>query len=249
MHEVLRLVVFGALLAGILLSQVDKGHPAGAVNDIVKSRLPDAMRRLKQGDFFRGDAGIIAEAGAVQAIPDLKKQFEATQDEVDKITIASALVRLGDKNPAYWTFLVQQASDAVNSDAPALQPFDAKGKALPGESADYIAWTKAHNLTSEAAGNISLLNLARVTWLGETRDRRAIVLLQQALFSPDYMIQTAAARGLAEIGDKASIPLIIQACRQAPAEVAIVIAGPLLDFNDAAAQSAAEELRSSQVAK
>jgi HEAT repeat protein len=88
-----------------------------------------------------------------------------------------------------------------------------------------------------------LLNYTSVSYLGKTGDRRAIPLLRQALSSPDFMIQTFAADGLAKLKNKASIPLIIQACRQAPADAAMVIARSLLDFDDPQAQSAAKTFR------
>jgi hypothetical protein len=49
-----------------------------------------------------------------------------------------------------------------------------------------------------------------------------------------------AALGLAEIQDKASIPLIIEACKRAPAEAAAVMAESLVYFDDAEAQRAVD---------
>ena len=74
-----------------------------------------------------------------------------------------------------------------------------------------------------------------------TEDRRAIPLLNRALLSRDPLIQAEAAEGLALIGDKASIPLILEACRKAPAHVAGLIAASLVYFDDAAAQAAVDQ--------
>jgi hypothetical protein len=38
----------------------------------------------------------------VAAIPELEKQFAVSQDPDTKDAVASALVKLGDKDPAYW---------------------------------------------------------------------------------------------------------------------------------------------------
>lgn len=57
------------------------------------------------------------------------------------------------------------------------------------------------------------------------------------------MIQAVAASSLADLHDNASIPMIINACRRAPADAASAIARALLDFNDPEAQRAAKEFR------
>jgi len=99
----LRLLVCCALLLGIALSQVDQNRPGGAPAAPTKNSVADAMSRLKQGDFFPADVDLIAKIRGVQAIPDLKKQFELTQDQVSKASIASALVRLGTRTPLRGT--------------------------------------------------------------------------------------------------------------------------------------------------
>jgi len=76
--------------------------------------------------------------------------------------------------------------------------------------------------------------------LGWSRDPRAIPLLRRALSVHYYQIEIFAAWGLAEVGDKDSIPLIIQACKHAPAEPAEVIAEALVYFDDPAAQNAVD---------
>jgi hypothetical protein len=72
---------------------------------------------------------LIARAGAVEAIPILKEQFLRVQDLLVKAKIAAALVRLGDKDGAYWTFLVKLATPALESDAPDFIAYDSHGKA------------------------------------------------------------------------------------------------------------------------
>ncbi len=252
-RESFRLALCIAVLAGSALAQVGQNPPNTAPNAPAKDNVADAeaMARLKHGDFFPADINRIAKAGAVQAIPDLEKQFELTPDPVSKISIASALVRLGDKDPAWWNYLAQGAADAIASDAPSPWRFDSKGKALPDvlPSPELIAWAKVHNLTDVELDTMVSEFLAKVTYLGESGDRRAIPLLRQALSSSNYMIQTFAAQGLAELQDKASIPLIIEACREAPADAAVVIARSLLDFNDPQAQSAARAFRPPQAFK
>ncbi len=245
-----------ALLTGIESAQADQNRPREAPNallhysgqqkdanrrTVAKDRLPEAISRVKEGNFFPADVHIIAEGGAVQAIPDLKKQFELAHDQISKGSIASALVRLGDKDPAWWDYLSKEAADAIVSDAPSVTQFDSKGKFVPGPSPEFIAWAKAHNLTAELALDAAMRELpARVSFLGESGDPRAIPLLRQALSSPNFLIQASAALELAQLQDKDSIPMIIQACEEAPADAAFAIARSLLDFNTPEAQSAAK---------
>lgn len=136
---------------------------------------------------------------------------------------------------------MEEASPAIGSDAPSPNNFDAQGKVIPGLSPEYTAWAKAHKLTIEAADDLYAHRFRSLLLLGATRDSRAIPFLRQALLSPNFLFEALAARDLAELQDKASIPLIIDACQRAPADVARGIAVDLLKFNDPQAQTAAEQ--------
>jgi HEAT repeat protein len=200
------------------------------------------MSRLKQGEPFRVDIAQVAQAGVVEAIPYLKKQFSITQDQTTKEAVASALVRLGDGDPTYWDYLVQGATAAIDSDEPFPEGFDAKGKLVPRPSQEFTAWAKAHNLTIDSAVGTAMHDYPlNVMFLGTARDPRAIPLLRQALASPNYVIQEMGAEALADMQDKASIPFIIAACRNAPAELASALAKFLMEFDDPQAQSAVKE--------
>jgi HEAT repeat protein len=76
--------------------------------------------------------------------------------------------------------------------------------------------------------------------LGITSDRRGIPLLRRALLSRNTMIESSAARGLAEINDKDSIPLIVATCKRAPASSATAIAWALVYFDTPEAQAAVD---------
>lgn len=128
----------------------------------------------------------------------------------------------------------------MNSDAPNLLDVDAKGKSN-GLSPKFVAWAVAHNLSpGEAAENAEYIIPGEVAMLGLTGDRRAIPLLRRALQSPNYFIEVQAANALAQLGDKSSIPLIISACKQAPADAASLLAEALVYFDDQSAQSAVD---------
>lgn len=215
-----------------------------------KDKAAAAIEAVKRGDLLNADIDLLAKSGAVQAIPELKKQFELTEDEKDKGRLATALVRLGDKDPASWNYLAERAAEALSSDAPDLQEFDANGKASSSDlSPKFLAWAKVHSLPLEKAEQRVALNEGAVLLLGESGDRRAIPLLRQGLSSQDSIIQVLSARGLAQLQDKASIPLIVAACQQAPAGTAGAIARWLLDFNDLQAKNAARAFLPSDLVK
>jgi HEAT repeat protein len=120
----------------------------------------------------------------------------------------------------------------VERDAPSVISYDAEGKRRP-DSPELVAWAKDHHLSpGEAAENAMTRTPAPVAFLAMTGDLRGIPILRQALSSPNFLIQAFAAKGLALVQDKESIPLIIEACRKAPADVSVAIAQALPYFDD-----------------
>ena len=209
--------------------------------------MPDAIARVKSGEFAAIHVDLIARGHAVEAIPFLKEQFGRVEDPLLKTKVASALVRLGDKENTYWDFLVKQASKPIESDMPDPIRYDMQGKAVPGQaSVEYIAWEKAHNIRSDEQID---LQLGAVGLLGWSRDARAVPLLRRGLLAPYFLTEIMAAMGLAEIGDKDSIQAIIAACKRAPAEPAAAIAQSLIYFDDPAAQNAVDIYVPKNVAK
>jgi len=252
MREVVNLFVWCALLilTGVAYGQEEQSQSNKPTYAADKANVPDAIAKVKSGDFNGVHVEMIAEAGAAEALPILKEQFARSQDPFLKAKIASAVVRLGDKEDTYWDFLVKLATPAVESDAPDFMNYNSDGKAKPGPSPEFVAWAKAHNVSPQSVGEDSLYWLpGKLALLGSTGDQRAIPLLRRALLSPNHQIEVVAALGLAETRDKDSIPLIIEACKRAPAEAAAVIARSLVFFDDPQAQSAADEYIPKDVAK
>jgi hypothetical protein len=239
--QLLHISVCCGLLTALAYGQGKQREPEKLAYGVDRANIPDAIAKVKSGHFAAIHVDLITRAGAVEAIPLLKEQFVHAEEPILKPKIAAALVRLGDKDDTYWDFLVKDVTPALESDAPDFMNVDPQGKSLPGPSPEFIAWAKAHDLPPDSAGDSVYLLPAKVVLLGWSRDPRAIPLLRRGLQSPNYQIEMAAAMGLAEIGDKESIPLIIEACRRAPAEAAAVIAEPLVYFDDNTAQSAVDQ--------
>jgi hypothetical protein len=214
-------------------------------------QLATSIARAKSGNVHISDVEIIAEAGAVQAIPSLEEQFGRTTDVGTKTKIANGLVRLGDKHNTYWNYLEEQAALAVDSDIPDAVFSESQGKWLEhAPSPELQAWAVAHNVSANTAGIDSIYDFpGKVLLLGETGDPRGIPLLRRALQSRDYAIVAMAAKGLAQIPDKDSIPLIIAACQRAPVGYASEIAKSLIWFDDPRAQTAVDTYMPKEHAK
>jgi len=201
-------------------------------------RLADAIRRVQENDLGTGyvdalsNVYIIADAQAVEAIPILEKYYGRTSDPEIKAGVASALVRMGDRDDAYWDYLVKLATPALESDAPYplnLHPANENDHVSP----EFQAWATSHNLSIESATHLVMMDLpGKLAPLAQSGDARGVRMLRLALTSSNIMIATLGAAGLAEAQDKASIPLIIDACRNAPPSMAHFFADSLLFFDD-----------------
>ncbi len=171
----------------------------------------NAMERIRSNDVGQGSVDamsfvdLIPNSRAAEGIALLEEYYARTTDPEIKEGVASALVRLVDKNEAYWKFLLVLATPAVESDAPAY---------------------------ALAVGDMpfSLGPLARA------EDPRGVPLLRDALASPNFFVASLAAEGLAQANDVASVPLIIDACKRLPPDMARFLADSLLFFNDPQAQ-------------
>jgi hypothetical protein len=212
-------------------------------------QLATSIARAKSGNVDTYDVEIIAEAGAVQAIPSLEEQFGRTTDVSTKTEIANGLVRLGDKHNTYWNYLLEQATLAVDSDVPDALFSNPLGKTAD-QNSELQAWAQAHNVSANTAAQSALYDLpGKVLELADTGDPRGIPLLRRALQSRNYMIAVWAAKGLAQIQDKNSIPLIIAACQGAPTGFASEIAKSLIWFDDPRAQTAVDTYMPKEHAK
>lgn len=251
MHKSLQLALSCALLAGIAYGQATQA-PSEKLSDATDpAHVAEVIARVKSGEIGNSLIETIATARAVEAIPILKDQFARSQVSSEKEKIASALVRLGDKDEAYWNLLVKQATTAIESDAPDFVRIDENDKASNQQpSQEFIDWVKAKKLDPQTAASKWLYgDPGSVIDLGVTGDPRAIPLLRRALLSHNFLIQHAAAQGLAEIRDKDSILLIIAACKKGPADSSALIAESLVFFDDPQAQSAVDTYIPKDIAK
>jgi len=241
----MHLLELRALLPFIFLTALlsTSAHGQTAAPQSRGGEVADAIKRVQENDLGTGPVDalsfvdVIADARAVQALPVLEQYFARTSDPDIKAGVASALVRMGDKNDAYWIYLVKLATPAAESDAP--DPFnEVAGKDKDIVSPEFKVWAGAHDLSVKAASQLVMSDLPRgLTLLAKTGDPRGVPLLRKALMSPNLLIASLAAAGLAQAQDKASVPMIIDRCKRATEPYAGFFADSLLFFDDPEAQS------------
>jgi HEAT repeat protein len=204
--------MFGLCLALSLLVNVTYGQRAdGQTEEAYRAKVPRILNSMKQGSFGPTTQEQIAEAEAGQLMPLLEERFVHSHDADIKARVARALIELGDKNEAYWDFIVQQAKLAIESDAPPSRCYSSTN--CKGHSA-YVAWARAHNAPEDSEAEM------KFNWLLEERvqlvfgDPRGIPLLREALKSPNNNVVWSGADGLTRAHDTDSIPLIVEACKR-----------------------------------
>lgn len=232
-----------------ILSKGQQTHDLPYTKD--PANLPKALSNLQTGDYSGLDAELVARMGATQATPMLKEQFNRAKDAHTKAKLANALVRLKDPDDTYWNYLAARATEAINRGEPDPFRYDSNGKVVADRPSEaFEAWAKQHNLDSNTAFyQFVWEDISATMELATSKDQRAISLLRKALSSPITEVQATAASGLADLGDKDSIPLIIESCKRARTEAAGAIAESLVYFDDQSAQRAVDVYVPPQTAK
>ena len=204
---VLQVLVWSWFLVGIAYGQVT-GEPT---DEARKARTLQILNSLKQDTYGPATQEQVANAETGQLVSMLEERFVHSQDSDIKARVAKALVELGEKNGAYWDFLVQQATLAIESDVPSSRCFSSTN--CTGH-AEYVVWARAHHAPEDSQAEMEL------QWLLEERvqlvfgDPRGISLLREALKSPNINVAETGADGLTRAHDKDSIPLIVEACKR-----------------------------------
>jgi hypothetical protein len=148
------LIVWCILLVGIVHAQRQQNQP---------DDLTTAIAEVKGGNW--AFVNQIALAGPTRATPILRDLFESSQDVDTKDRIALVLYKFGYRDGLYWDYIAKQASAVVESDVPFRFGYNSQGK-MVGQSDEFIAWAKAHNISPDAAYENTLMELTRVYTLG-----------------------------------------------------------------------------------
>jgi hypothetical protein len=230
-----------ALMTGLCSGQDVARPPSASATPAVHDDLAEAIKEVNGGNYAYVDQ-IVKAAGEKESVPILQNLFSQSQAPITKCFIASKLIKLGNGDEVYWNYLAGMAREALDSDIPNFPVYDENGKAIKGKiSPEFEAWAKAQKISGGPWAEDQFYGpMLPLGLLGGTGDTRAIPLLRRGLLARNYLIEAMSAGGLARLKDKDSIPLIVEACKRAPAEAASAIATALLQFKDPEAQAAAE---------
>jgi hypothetical protein len=176
------------------------------------------------------------------AIPALEAAFVKQKETLTRLMIAAALVKLGDGDKAYWEYLVAAASAALSNTMPFPVVYDEKGESVRGKYNDeFLAWCERSKVSPDSAAATAMIELpVPILTLAASHDARGYDLFARGLTSNNHLIVIASAQGLARLQDKRAIPLLIEAGRRVPAEVALGVAQALVFFDEPQAQAAVE---------
>lgn len=230
-----------SILSLALLLQASSVFSQEAMQEEKASAIEEELDQGKKSiDELFGDL----QKGDKKAIPVLRKAFDQSSDKEEKQRIASQLLRAGVSDEQYLNFLIQHARKAIESNMPFPLALDEDGKPIKRKySAEFLAWCKEQGIDPNiAARNWANTYPIDVMRLINSMDPRASDTLLKGLESSNYIIVLAAAKGLARLQDKRAIRPIIESSKRVPTEITETLGLYLLYFDDAEAQSAAENL-------
>jgi hypothetical protein len=180
-----------------------------------------------------------------ERISEYKQVFEKTQDKREKQRSAVLLLRFGEKDEKYFNYLAEHAKNSLKNDKPFPFKFGEDGKMIKGEyTEEFLSWAEQHGIAPDVAAPKAFYDdIIDIFRLADSYDPRGYDILIEALNSPNYMIATQAAKGLAGIGDKRAIEHIRAAAVKAPNDAkSLFIIDALIYFDDIEAQNAINEL-------
>lgn len=248
-------------------SQADAGTAQSQSSDLVEAVKRDNTGVDDGEIKVPSDLEKIAKAHDVQAIPVLEKIFdqrskqtlgikallakipppphnvETTYEENEiklqiEMHIASVLIELGVKDDLYWNYLAEQTRASLAINMPFPVKTDAQEGPNPPENPELLAWAKSRNLDQDAVAMFQFMVLPTpISFLASTGDPRGIPLFRQGLTSQNPLVQAFAAKGLANLRDNDSVPLIIATCKKVSASERTLLARSLLYFDDPQAQT------------
>jgi len=208
---------------------------------------PDTVSVPERSDLAQ--AAALLRQGKKEAIPVLRDLFQRSSDKLERQRLASLLLRFGERDERYVSFLMLHARAAIEKPIPFPTKFDAEGRSVRGEySAEFLRWCEQNRVDPENAAADALYSLpGDVAFLAEASDPRAYDLLLSGLRSPNHAVTARSAMGLAFLQDRRAIPEIDKAVARAPREAAEMIVRALVYFDDDTAQASARRMISDPV--
>jgi HEAT repeat protein len=215
--------IFGLLLSVVLVGQQE------SVEELVAKALQNPA---DQGVVFHA-VGALRKNPNPRVIPAFQELFSKLEEKRSRQVLALGLLRIGQKDEAYFDELAKYARAAIASTAPLAIELDKDGNPITDHlNPAFVQWCNDNQLLLEPCKRTVSSYGIDVLLLAQAKDRRAVPLLRQALAVTDPAIVNGAVMGLAWLNDVESIPLIASNLRRSPPKLAALIAAAMVDFND-----------------
>ena len=232
------------ITSSIALSQARAGAAQVKADRSIQSNQQKAEELLNDKKYSFEDL----LNGKAAAVENARQIFVLTTDTNTKQRIASILLSIGTRDQVYFDYLTREAERALNEAEAMPWPtlYDKDGNTLPEPHAispAFLKWCDVHKLDPIETFQAAYYETP-IVWrhLAAAGDLRAQDLLMKGLHSRNVMISVLAAEGLAKLQVVGAINDIFAVCSRAPLETRYSMAGALLFFPDARAQTAAEAL-------
>jgi hypothetical protein len=189
----------------------------------VLSRPPDSLAGSSSlaGPPFNKAAIIALQAkGGQSALSELRRAFLLEPNEETRGLISSALLKLKDPDPKYFTFLEGRGEAALLNDVPVPSERGEVNSVPYKERFD--KWKKGKEEADVRVAVQAGLSGDPTTflWIARSQDRRFIPILRRGLRFTNMIVASISAQALAGLGDKDSIPEIIRICESGSTDLA-----------------------------
>ncbi len=228
-----------AVKAGLGASNGPEQESAEAVS---KKSMPELIDGLhsRPDDLFIVDR--MKTLKDKSALPELKIAFDKNSIKSNKQRVAIAIVKIGDEDQTFKSYLRGFAEEAIDRDSPNLIDRDSNVKVVRGKfSKDFLNWCKQNGLEPKStARKVYYEDPADVIALGMTDDPDNLTIFLKGLNSKNDGVVFASICSLARLDDASAIEPIVKVCEAEPASEAAVSAAFLLTFSEDAAWKEAE---------
>ncbi len=166
-------------------------------------------------------------------IPAFRELFQKVSDKQHRQHLAVSLMNHGQKDELYFNELARYAREAITTTAPLPFEYDKQGNEIKGQlTPAFKLWCETNGLELKVCLNKVADYPVDVMLLIAVEDPRAKPLLRQGLSATIHTTVEMAVKGLAELNDTESIPLIAANIQRFPPLLAESIAAAMADFDD-----------------
>jgi hypothetical protein len=216
------------LRTAVLILTLSAISHAQATDEIAKSQ-----QALKQGQQDGGDlVELERHRSDPRTIPALKEAFARGGPKRKMQEIAGTLLRVGEKADVYFDFLAAFVKEALADRTPYWISYDTSGHLVNGGfSPEFENWCRAHDEDLKTAAELQYSRGFDVWMLAQGKDARAVPLFLEGLDSPNHLVISYSALGLAQLQITSALPRIEKRMESLAIDANLVIAAQLPWFS------------------